>query len=1395
MENDGGRLNFSMGIDLSQMRKDAASAEEFLSRIGSAATRQSAVLDRAMGSAGAAGAFATLEAAVRSAGEKISGLDFGTAQERIGALSYLIQRNEAATADAAAALDRYRAEAKEAFEKGDDAALQSLSADIEAQINRMGELTSATAGYRSEMEGLMEMAGAGSTSDASPIRLYDGEADIKAVEALKTRITELTAGIARMGASGGDTSALTAELSKAKDKLNSMQEAASKAASALGSDLGERASAAQQLLHRLNTEVEEQQGKIQALSAMLGEASAEYDRLRESETATSDEVERAAAAHDELARRLSAAKEGLSALQGAQQTAQRQWDAVSQEVKVHDSAIVKMCGGYDNYRQMLGMLPGPVQKVVGGIQGMTSASMKFIATPIGATITALTLAIKALTTWFHSSTEGQKAFAEISGYVNGVLGQLKEIVIRVGEAIYKAFTDPKEALNDFVDALKDNLMNRLNAVGKMGAAIGKIFKGMFNKDIKEGWADVKEGFSEMNDALAQYATGVEDVSGKIRQWSDNVQDAAKESAAIKAESRELELEVSQWQIRKQELDKAKAEASAKMYDTGASAAQRQKALEEYKAALQEELDTEQRFADKRVELQERSMAITTNSDEDYEKLYGLQAAAKAVETNGARELASLQRRANSINRAITTEAGGIESAEQLRAKAFEKSGATLAALIVSNEQQELSAMQEGTEKSLAALRARRKRQEAELDAIEAQFRELNAASGAAESGQAGEDGLTDLQRAEVARGRANIEESYRNGVRDILEEELGDILTYEQKRQKIEEEYAARRAALYTKDESGNTVLREGVEQGNVDELDRKRDEALGAVDEEFASREETYQAWCEDIAEMTLDQLKEALDKAKDELAEAEGSGMSGTKLAAAKASVAKAEQALAKAEKEAAKEQKDGSGDTRRSVEEWNDLREALNDAADAFKTAGEAIGGTAGDALSSVGQISSMTVGLINNIVQFATTGIAGIQAAATAGAKAVAAVEAASSILAIISAVVQVASLVASLFNDDEKIQEDIDSLQDKIDRLQWELDNGTATAISAQVGSALDVVTRAYNSMVQQLADGYKSAYGLESAAAVALARTNVELQKGYTYTGVYKSALQDVVRTYVKLGYSAGKAFGDAKYDISDTLNNYAQQMLAYEKMIEDEKEKKKPDSSNMTEWEEAMDELAAKMAETLSDAMESIIGQSSDDIADTLGNAFFDAFESGEDAAEAWGDSVKDIVADIVKSMFINQFLSGRIADLFDKYASQWYDEDGVYQGLDAVAGSLGDFSDDLNDLYSEFEDEWGALNDVFGDYVEQGREATSKGIATASQESVDELNGRATAIQGHTYTISENSKILVDTTNLILQGILNIEGHTDSMNTIASEMRTGMTYIRSAVDEISTKGVKIRS
>ena len=75
-----------------------------------------------------------------------------------------------------------------------------------------------------------------------------------------------------------------------------------------------------------------------------------------------------------------------------------------------------------------------------------------------------------------------------------------------------------------------------------------------------------------------------------------------------------------------------------------------------------------------------------------------------------------------------------------------------------------------------------------------------------------------------------------------------------------------------------------------------------------------------------------------------------------------------------------------------------------------------------------------------------------------------------------------------------------------------------------------------------------------------------------------------------------------------------------------------------------------------------------------------------------------------------------------------------------------------------------------------------------------MDELNGRATAIQGHTFSINENTKLLLGSVNLILQSVLNIERYSETTAEQINEVRLSVKEVRDTVNDIQLKGIKLK-
>lgn len=1376
MENDKGRLNYGIGIDLTELRHNAEESKKLLSEISGQAVRDGSIIDRAFGNSGAANGFNTLEAAIRAAGSEIKNLDFGTTEEKIGALSFIIKKNEEVIAENVEALNKYKQDAEEAFANGDTGLLDAITKDIDEQIAKISELSAETEGYRNTLQAVMSVSGMGSESANVP-RLYSNEEDLKHVEELREKILQTSAEIQRIGSEGGDTSRLTVELSSMKDELNNCERSAVQAASALGTDLGGRASEAQQNLHNLNNAVSSQEEVVKNLMTALEEAKAKYDEIQQSESANTEELERAAATYDFLSESLTNAQEKLIALQAVQNEAQIQWQSVSEEIQTHDSILVKMLGGYESYSQIIGKLPQPVQSVIGGIQGMTGAAKAFIATPLGAIIAAIVLALQAVNTWLNSTVEGQLKFAEISGYVSGVLGQLKEIVITVGKAIFKAFSDPKQAIKDFWEALKTNVVNRFKSVGEIASALGKVIKAAFTLD-GDG---LKSGLKELTDGFLKFGTGVDKLTDKVAEYGKAVHKAASENATIARENRELEIQVSEWQKRNQELEQQKAKARGKMYNSSLSVDERKKAQKDYENALQEQIDAERKFADKRIELQKRTMDLTSNTIEDENKLRDLEAARASIDTRQEQELASLQRRAGAL---VNTEASATQKLEQQRQKreqALVSIGEMEASLILSNQERVLSLMKEGHDKKMEEISQERDRELNELEKLSHKLQKLNKAAGTV----TGEDGLTDLQREQITQSRMNIEKSYTKGVQDILENELSDILTYEQKRLKIQEEYAEKRKALYETDKDGNKKLRQGVTQGNVDELNRSEQEAYQSIDEQFAQREAVYQAWCDKIADMTLEQLKQVLQQAEQELAELEKNGGSSDKIAVARAKVSTAKKNVEKAQAKS-----DVSPD-KRSIKEWEDLYKTLLECERQFESIGDTVGGVAGEIISTAGSITTASLSMINGIVQLVNMSTTGIQGTATAAATAISTVEKASVILTIISAAMQIAMQIVNLFNSDDKKQEEIEALQDRIDQLQWELDNADVVRLQENSGKAVERVRRALSETYKELLRNKIAVNDLAGA-------WRLMFRSVSNNSELLQKTADKLAKAYANIAYTADKALGGEKYsNAQEQLKNIAQQQILIQEQIRNEDAKKKTDHGKISDWERQIEELGQQAVAIINEMVEDIIGGSSSDIANELADAFFEAFQAGEDYAEAWGDKVKDIVADVMKRMLVSKFLEEPLGQIFDKYKAKWF-KDGQFVGLDAVINSMSGFAADLNAVGADFAKIWETLPDnvksMFEVTADATREASEKGIATASQESVDELSGRATAIQGHTYSISENTKIILSVVNMILQSVLNIEKHAEGIAKSVENIESSTKEIKDTVNDFDIKGIKMK-
>ena len=150
-----------------------------------------------------------------------------------------------------------------------------------------------------------------------------------------------------------------------------------------------------------------------------------------------------------------------------------------------------------------------------GVKGVT-AGFKGLKGAIAATGLGLLLTtIASLVSYFKNSEEGSRKLAIAMEALGIISGKIQDFFSKLGETIVWAFTNPKEALMNFVDLLKKNILNRfeglLELVPKLGKAISLLFQGKF-----------KEAGKTAADAVGKVVLGVEDVTDKVADATESV---------------------------------------------------------------------------------------------------------------------------------------------------------------------------------------------------------------------------------------------------------------------------------------------------------------------------------------------------------------------------------------------------------------------------------------------------------------------------------------------------------------------------------------------------------------------------------------------------------------------------------------------------------------------------------------------------------------------------------------------------------------------------------------------------------------------------------------------------------------------------------------------------------
>lgn len=304
---------------------------------------------------------------------------------------------------------------------------------------------------------------------------------------------------------------------------------------------------------------------------------------------------------EEAWRKMSAAERESAAGQELKEKIQ----SLKEELTGLERGTTETASGLKQFQSQLEACPGPIGQTATAIGKMTKAALAFIATPLGMVLAAIATGLAAVTSWFHRTEEGENALATATAAFNQVLASLLDVVDKVGEWLYKAFTKPKEALTDLVDFIEGQVVNRITSVGKAAQAVWKMLQG-----------DIKEGAADFANAWLQGLTGIEDAGRKASAWMADSNEKIKESVELQKRRNALDVAERDLLVERSRLEARIGELRDKAYDMNSPEAERSKALKEAIRLTDELFAKEQAIAREKYEIIKKQNSLANSNKAD-----------------------------------------------------------------------------------------------------------------------------------------------------------------------------------------------------------------------------------------------------------------------------------------------------------------------------------------------------------------------------------------------------------------------------------------------------------------------------------------------------------------------------------------------------------------------------------------------------------------------------------------------------------------------------------------------------------------------------------------------------------------------------------------------------------
>lgn len=606
------------------------------------------------------------------------------------------------------------------------------------------------------------------------------------------------------------------------------------------------------------------------------------------------------------------------------------------------------------------------------------------------------------------------------------------------------------------------------------------------------------------------------------------------------------------------------------------------------------------------------------------------------------------------------------------------------------------------------------------------------------------NGSTGLVGAdEQAEANLFVSKEEEDANKELQDKLLSDFRTFEEQKKSIQDEYALLRNSAMAQN---NATLLAEINKGEA--------EALSALNAQMLMQTDSWKNLFTDLDALTVEQIDKLISEIQEKMNTADLKlNPADLKAVLDKLDEAKKKildvnpfKALGSALSGVFKKSESGSKKTSADIKrDWSNLAKAtegtfdfINDAIDSCDVLGDLIGDS-----------GKATIQMLQGV---ATAGIAMSAAIKTA--------EKGSVILAAISIALTAIQWIATIFNNDAKLEKRIQNIQMRIDDLSNSFDR-----LSSAVGRTYweyndqekDAHEKRLNAIKEQIA-------ALEQQASVAKASWNF-----VQYAQLVKQ-IKDL-RYQLEKAEQSGDMF--QLYELQK--RNLREQQELIKQQIQAEKDKKKTDNGKIADWEEQIKDIDSQLEDLERSMLETLAGTDVKSAIDEFADALVDAYVQGEDAAKALGEVTKEVMKKAVVEAIKRQFLAKAINDAVEYLGESMKDgvlDDKERAKFESMVNAAGDATKK-------------ALESV-GDWIKDIEEDATEDPLTGAVRGLSEETGSLVAGRLNAAIINQSDAI-----GVLRQSLIHQQTIANNTGVSASELKE----IKETLKRIETKDSSLLS